>query len=354
MGNTGVMKAITFVDTHKLEMREYPIPKPGYGQALVRIKASALCTIDQRAYKGVTKPQFPVVQGHEAMGEVVAVGDNVIDIYPGDHVILGRSACNSCRYCRKNINACLSRIRPDKRFVNAGQDDLKAPMGFFAEYAVKDQANLTKVSKDVPPEWAAMGEPISCVAHSIKRSRLKAGETCVVLGAGIMGLLHTQVAKDMGALVIVSEPDPDRQERARKSGADFVVDPSKEDPVAFVKEHNGGFAADVVFFAIAVSSAFPPSMELLDRAGRIVCYSSQHPDEPVPIKIGVVHSMEHEIIGTLGSSPDDFSRAVELLNQKKLNMDLVIDHVVPFENYIDAFEKSIIPGTYRVVLKMDK
>jgi L-iditol 2-dehydrogenase len=347
------MRAVTFIDTGKLEMREYPVPKPEYGQALVRIKASALCTIDQRAYKGVTKPKFPVVQGHEAMGEVVATGDGVIDIYPGDHVIIGRNTCGSCHFCRKNINACVNRLRPNEKFVNAGPDDLKAPMGLFAEYAIKNQADLTRVSKDVKPEWAAIGEPISCVAHSVKRSRLKAGETCVVIGAGIMGLLHTQVAKDMGATVIVSEPDPGRQERARKSGADYVVDPAKEDPVKFVREHTGEFGAEVVFFAIAVSSAFPQSMEMLERAGRIVCYSSQHPDDPVPIKIGAVHSSEYEIIGTLGSSPDDFSRAAELLNQKKLKMDLVIDHVVPFDNYVDAFEKSIVPGTYRVVLKME-
>jgi L-iditol 2-dehydrogenase len=91
---------------------------------------------------------------------------------------------------------------------------------------------------------------------------------------------------------------------------------------------------------------------MLDYAGRIVCYSSQHPDEPVPIKIGSVHSSEYEIIGTMGSTMDDFTRAAELLNQHKLKMDLLIDHAVPFGSYVDAFEKSIVPGTYRVVLKL--
>ncbi|HWQ80402.1 MAG TPA: zinc-binding dehydrogenase [Anaerovoracaceae bacterium] len=352
MEETRTMKAITFVDTGKLEMREYPIPKPEFGQALVRIMTSALCTIDQRTYSGVTTPKFPVVQGHEAMGEVVAVADGVIDIKPGDHVVIGRNQCFACRYCRRNINHCQSRKVANKKYENAGPDELKARMGFFAEYAVKDQGNLTKVSREVPTEWAAVTEPISCVVHSIKRSRLKAGETCVVIGAGIMGLLHTQIAKELGARVIVSEPDPHRQERAWQSGADFVVDPTKEDPVKFVKDHTDGFGADVVFFAIAVSSAFPQSMEMLDHAGRIICYSSQHPNDPVPVKVGTVHSSEHEIIGSLGSTADDFSRAVELLNQNKLKMNLVIDHVVPFENYIEAFEKSIVPGTYRVVLKM--
>jgi L-iditol 2-dehydrogenase len=348
------MRAITFVDTGKLEMREYPIPQPQYGQALVRILASALCTIDQRAYKGVTKPAFPAVQGHEAVGEVVAVGGGVVNLTVGDHVIMGRDACFSCRYCRKNINYCVNRLHVNEQFKKAGPDDLKARMGLLAEYTVKDQGNLTKVSKDVPVEWAAVSEPISCVAHSIKRSRLKAGETCVVIGAGIMGLLHTQVAKDLGATVIVSEPDERRRKRAVESGADFVLDPTKEDPVTFIKEHNGGYLADVVFFAVAIPSVFPQAMTMLDRAGRIICYSSQHPDDPVPIKIGNLHSNEYEIIGTLGSNPEDFSRAAELLNARKLKMDLVIDHVVPFENYIEAFEKSIIPGTYRVVLNMNK
>jgi L-iditol 2-dehydrogenase len=354
MSDTGVMKAITFVDTHKLEMREYPIPKYEYGQLLIKIKTSALCTVDQRAYKGTTKSKFPVVQGHEAMGEVVAMGDGVTGFKVGDHVVIGRNVCNACRYCRKNINSCIRRGEEREKFANAGPDELKAHIGLFAEYVVKDQANITKISKDVPAEWAAVTEPVSCVTHSIKRSRLKAGETCVVIGAGIMGLLHVQVAKDLGARVIVSEPDTRRHERAIKSGADFVIDPTKEDPVKFVKAHTGGYGADVVFYAIAVPAVFTQSMEMLDDAGRIICYSSQHPDDPVPVKIGSVHTKEYEIIGTIGSSPDDFTRAVELLDQKRLKMDLVIDHVVPFENYVDAFEKSIIPGTYRVVLKMEK
>ncbi|MEA4906885.1 MAG: zinc-binding dehydrogenase [Anaerolineaceae bacterium] len=346
------MKAITFVDTGKLEMREYPIPKPQYGQVLVRIMTSALCTIDQRAFRGDTTPKFPVVQGHEAMGEVVEVGEGVDLLQLGDHVVIGRNHCHSCHYCRKNTNHCLNRRYSNKKFSKAGPDDLKARMGLMAEYTVMDVTNLAKVSKDVLPEWAALSEPISCVLHSIKRSRLKAGETCVVIGAGIMGLLHVQIAKEMGAKVIVSEPDAHRRERALQCGADFVVDPTKEDPVMFVMNNNGGFGADVVFYAIAISSVFPQSMEMLDHAGRIICYSSQHPEEPVAIKVGAIHSSEKEIIGSLGSTMDDFSRATQLLDENKLKMDLVIDHIVPFENYLEAFEKSIIPGTYRVVLKM--
>ncbi len=332
------MKAITFVDTGKLEMREYPMPKPGHGQVLVHILATAICTVDQRAYKGVTHPKFPAVQGHEAVGEIAALGEGVEGLAVGDHVILGRHECGFCRNCRGDRNNCL----------NGG-----GARGFhyFSEYIVKDVPILTKVSNDVPVAWGAMGEPISCVVRSIRRSRLKAGETCVIIGAGIMGLLHTQIAKDMGAKVIVSEPDARRRERAEQAGADFVVDPTAQDPVQFVKDHNDGFGADVVIYAIAIGSAFLQSMEMLDRTGRIVCYSSQHPNEPVPISIGQIHSTEKEIIGTIGSTAQDFTRAAQLLDQKKLNLDLVIDHILPFESYVEAFEKSIVPGTYRVVMK---
>jgi L-iditol 2-dehydrogenase len=312
------------------------MPKPGHGQVLLRILATAICTVDQRAYRGVTHPKFPVVQGHEAVGEVVELGEGVTFLQLGDHVILGRHQCFACRNCRKGENGCL--------------DPSRIPFNYFSEYIVRDVPVLTKVSKDVPAEWAAIGEPISCVVHSIKRSRLKAGETCAIIGAGIMGLLHTQIAKDMGAKVIVSEPDARRRERALQCGADFVVDPTKEDAAQFIKDHNDGFGADVVYFAIAIPKAFPQAMEMLDRAGRIICYSSQHPDEPVPLKIGEIHSREYEIIGTIGSTADDFTRAGKLLDEKKLKMDLVIDHILPFENFVEAFEKSIVPGTYRVVM----
>ncbi len=329
-------KAITMVDTGKLELRDYPMPKPAHGQVLMKILATAICTVDQRAYRGITHPKFPTVQGHEAVGEVVELGEGVQSLQLGDHVILGRFQCFACPRCRAGKNGCT--------------DPSRVPFNYFSEYVVRDVPQLTKVSKDVPAEWAAIGEPISCVVHSIRRSRLKAGETIAIIGAGIMGLLHTQIAKDMGATVIVSEPDARRRERAVQCGADFVVDPSKEDPVQFVKDHNGGFGADVVIFAIAITKAFPQAMEMLDRAGRIICYSSQHPDEPIGLKIGEIHGKEYEIIGTIGSTADDFTRAAQLLDQKKLKMDLVIDHIVPFDDPMDAFEKSIQPGTYRVVM----
>ena len=335
------MRAVTFIDTGKLEMQEYPMPKAEHGQVLVRILASAICTVDQRVYNGVTHPKFPKVQGHEAVGEVVELGEGVVGLEVGDHVILGRQQCFFCPNCRNDKNSCTNRLHGGVGF------------NYFSEYVVKDLPILTKVSKDVPVEWAAIGEPISCVVHSIKRSRLQAGETCVVIGAGIMGLLHTQIAKDMGAKVIVSEPDARRRERAVQCGADFVVDPTKENPVQFVKDHNGGHGADVVYFAIAISKAFPQSMEMLDHTGRIVCYSSQHPNDPVALDVGKIHSTEQEIIGTVGSTALDFTRAAQLLDDKKLKMDLVIDHVIPFDDFEDAFEKSVVPGTYRVVMKME-
>ena len=123
------------------------------------------------------------------------------------------------------------------------------------------------------------------------------------------------------------------------------------DPVEFVKEHTEGRGADVVYFAIAISKAFPQCMEMLNTGGRIICYSSQHPNEPVSLDIHKHHYSQQEIIGTVGSTAADFTRAAQLLNDKKLNMDLVIDHVLPYDDYKDAFEKSIVPGTYRVVMK---
>lgn len=354
-----MVKAITLTDVGKAEIREYPKPTCGKGEVLIRTKAVALCTVDQRAFTGVTPIHFPAVQGHEGVGVVEAVGEGVNVIKVGDHVIMGRDLCGVCHFCKMNINQCATKNMKKKLLEEQAEEGkLFRPIGQFlsqmSQYMVAREDNVTRISKDVPFEKACLTEPISCVIHSVNRSRLSLGEIAVVIGAGIMGLLTIQIAKLKGATVIACEPDAKRRERAEKVGADFVINSAEVDPVTFVKEHSyGRGGADVVFNTVAISSVFTQGMEMLAPAGRIVAYSAQHPDTPVPIKMGVVHKKEYEIIGTLGSTTSEYYIATQLLERNMINTDLVIDYVFQMEDCQKAFEQAVVPGTYRVVIKLD-
>ena len=353
------MKAVTLTGVGQVELREYPKPKPGKHEVLVHMKACALCTVDQRAYRGITHNHFPSVQGHEGAGIVEAVGEEVHFIKVGDNVVLQREFCGVCHYCKENINQCLGRAQRSKEFAeHAKPGELARPIeGYLsqmAQYLTVQENKVTRISPDVPFESAALTEPVSCVIHGVNRSRLKMGEIAVVIGAGIMGLIHVQVAKLKGATVIVSEMDPARRERAKQAGADYVVDPNQVDLKQFVIEHSWGReGAEVVFDTVPISSVFEQGLSILARAGRIVAYSSQHPDIPVPVSVGTIHSRELEIIGTMGSNNEETYLATQLISRGMVRTDLLIDHIFPAERCKDAFEAAIVPGTYRVVIRMD-
>jgi len=141
---------------------------------------------------------------------------------------------------------------------------------------------------------------------------------------------------------------------AQKAGADYVINPLETDPVQFTKDLTGGRGVDVVFFAIAISKMFEQCYSMLSASGRIIVYSSQHPDDPYPLKLGQIHTLEKEIIGAIDSSRRDIFVALEMMAYGKLNMDLVIAGVYPLANCRDAFEASIVPGTYRVIIRLDE
>ena len=354
-----MVKAITLTGIGQTEIREYPKPECGKGEVLIRTKAVALCTVDQRAFNGVTPIHFPAVQGHEGVGVVEAVGEGVNVIKVGDHVIMGRDLCGVCHFCKMGINQCATKNKKKQLLEEQKKDGkLYRPIGLFlsqmSEYMVAKENGVTRIAKEVPFEKACLTEPVSCVLHSTARSRLQIGEVAVVIGAGVMGILTIQIAKMKGATVIVSETEAARRERAVKAGADFVFDPRETDGVAFVKEHSyGRGGADVVFNTVAISSVFNQAIDMLAPAGRLIAYSAQHPDTPVPIKMGVVHKKELEIIGSLGSTTSEYYTASQLLERNMINTDLIVDYVFDMKDCQKAFEQSVVPGTYRVVIKMD-
>ena len=226
--------------------------------------------------------------------------------------------------------------------------------GCFAQYVLRKEGGVYKISDSTSFEQAAITEPLADVVRSIRRSRLSFGQTCVIVGAGIMGLLHVQMAKNVGARVIVSEVDPVRRANAQKAGADIVINPMEVDPVKFVMDLTDGYGVDVVFYAIAISKLFDQHLKMVCPEGRIMIYSNQIPDDPYELKLGALHGSNKEIIGTVGYAEKDALRALEMVAFGKVKMDLVISETFPITQCKEAFDASIVPLTYRVVIKMDE
>ncbi|MDF2890511.1 MAG: Zn-dependent alcohol dehydrogenase [Clostridia bacterium] len=333
-------------DVGKIEIVEKKLEQPEGNQVLVKIDSCAICTLEQRIFKGIMK-RYPFAGGHEAAGIVVEVGRTVKNLKVGDKVAARMlTNCGECYYCRNgHENQCVISFKAD---IHEG---IGGPGG-FAEYMMLDAKSLYKMADDLDLCHAALSEPLACCVHSINNANIELGNDVVVIGVGIMGAFHIQLAKMRGARVIACEVDDARLEIARKMGADILINSKEGDTIQKVKALTGGRGADVVFCTAALAQLAADSIQMVGKVGRVVMYSSFHPDKPIELSVNSVHSTEMNITGAVNANTRDFLVATKLLSDKMIDPSLLISEVVPFKNIEYAFERAIDPATYRVIVKM--
>jgi 2-desacetyl-2-hydroxyethyl bacteriochlorophyllide A dehydrogenase len=339
-------KVALISDERKLEIVEKNLKQPEGSQVLVKIDCCAICTLEQRIYNGVMK-RYPFAGGHEAAGIVVAVGTKVKSLKAGDKVAARLlTSCGECYYCRSgHENQCVISFKADIHEGVAGP-------GGFAEYMMLDAKALYKMSDDLDLTYAALSEPLACCVHSVNNANIELGNDVVVIGVGIMGAFHIQLAKMRGARVIACEVDEARLEIAKKMGADILINSKEVNAIQKIKELTEGRGADVVFCTAALTKLATDSIQMIGKVGRVVMYSSFHPDNPIELNVNSVHSTEMNITGSVNANTRDFLVATKLLSNKLIDTSLLISEVVPFEKIEYAFERAIDPKTYRIIVKM--
>ena len=341
-------KRSVFVGPKQIRIDELPIPEPGPRQALVKIKACAICTWEQRMYTG-EEPYYPLSGGHEVSGELIAVGRQVYsDAKIGDRVVFsGLTRCGYCDSCRRGYDSICDNAR--KSFKDT---DIPGPAG-LGEYILIEDYQLYKGSNNVSFEELALTEPVACVTRSIRKANLERTENVIVVGAGIMGLLHVLLAKQAGTKVIVSEPNQARAAFARQIGADEVIDPVNEPFVDRVKELTGGHGADVVFNAVSIAAAVEQSIESLAKGGRAMVYASIHPrGTKISIDPNTFHGKEIVLSGTVSQDKEDFLQATRMVSEGIIDLKPFISKVLPFERLEEAIQLALTPETYRVLVTM--
>lgn len=346
------MKTAVFTGAGSIEIKEIERPMPSRGEVLVKVKACALCTWEQRIFKGVSKIPFPFIGGHEVSGVIEELGQDVNESKwkKGQKVALRMLyTCGECYYCRiGEHNLC-------EMIGKKSSTGLSVPgPGGLSEYLAVPSSQLYKLSDETPFETGALTEPLACVIHSIERAKIDIGDDVVIIGAGIMGLLHLMLAKIRAARVTVCEVNEERRNFAKKLGADMVFNPVEEDPVEKIKSMTDGRGADVVINTTAISEVAEQAVKMLGKTGRLIMYSSMHPDKPINVSPDFIHSSEVVITGSVSPGIGDFQKSAKLISSKIINLEPVISHLIPFENVKEAFEKAIDPLSYRVVVKFNE
>jgi 2-desacetyl-2-hydroxyethyl bacteriochlorophyllide A dehydrogenase len=301
----------------KVEHREKPSPKEN--EVLIRVHACGICGSDLAILEGRHPSKPPVILGHELGGEVEEVGVAVKSVKIGDHVVVDPNVtCGRCRNCRDGRkNMCENMIE-----LGITKD------GAFTRYMVAPENSVYRIPSDLDWKSAALIEPLSCVVHGFKKTRVKPFETAVVYGAGPMGLLWVSMLKHVGTRKVISVDIADKRRKiAEKLGADVSINPLEENPVARVEKETDGIGADVGVEVIGRPETVENTIRSLGPGGRAVIMGVTKKGLTAPIGPFDVMAREIEIYGS-NANLDGFIPAIRLVESGVIPVDEIISHEI--------------------------
>ena len=317
-----------------IELRTVPIPQPGPREVLVRVKAAAVCGTDVhiRHWNAWAQARMnpPMVIGHEFSGEVVEIGSDVRTVRVGDRVSSeSHIACNNCQICHEgNRHVC-----PNTKCIGVHQD------GCFAEYIViPEEIAFVYSDPALPWEQLALMEPLGVSVHGITDVPL-AAKTVAIIGAGPLGQMGILTARLTGAAqVIVLEPNAERAALAKQLGADAVIDPIAEDPVAAVKALTGGYGPHVAVDFSGSKAGMTAAMQYLRPEGQLTCVAL--PDQPISVSISDFGYRGCSIRGIAGRRMFENWEEMRGLLQRGLDLSPIVTHVLPLEEFEQGLDMA--------------
>jgi len=301
-----------------VRIEERPRPIVAHNEVLVKVVASGICGSDVMEWYRVKKA--PSVLGHEIAGEIVEVGRDVRRYEIGDRVFVSHHVpCNECRYCRVGYHTVCDTLR-----------STNFDPGGFAEFVRVPEINvrygLFVLPDEISFEEGTFVEPLGCVVRGQRFARVKPGESVLVIGSGISGLLHIQLARAQRAKKVIATDIKDyRLKAAQRFGADQVID-GREDVVTLVKDANEGQLVDCVIVCTAALPAFDQAFQLVDRAGTVLLFAPTEPGIDVPMPLYDLYFKGARIVFSYAAVNEDITEAMELIRTKKVLVKDMITH----------------------------
>lgn len=328
------MKALLLTAPSHLEFTDFPNPVPGDDEVLLRIRACGICGSDIHGWDGSTgRRRPPLIMGHEASGEVVAVGPKVAKWRAGDRVTFDSTiSCGQCAYCQSGqVNLC-----DNRRVVGVAPVEYRQH-GAFAEHVAVPARILYALPDNLSFTQAAMIEPVSIAIHAIQRVKLGASDTAVVVGAGMIGLFVIQALRWAGAKQIVAvDLAENRLALARDLGATHTLKSDACDVAAEVAKLTGGQGAHVAFEVVGVSPTLNLAIATVRRGGAVVLVGNLAPKTDFPLQ--AVVTRELTLYGTC-SSAGEYPLCLDLIAQGHIKVEPMISAVAPLSDGVEWFEK---------------
>ncbi len=312
------VRVAMYYNNRDIRLEELPKPGAGFGEVLVRVEACGICGSDVMEWYRLDKA--PLVQGHEIAGEVVEVGDGVETWKDGDRVFAYHHVpCNTCHYCLRGHHTVCDTFRTT-HFDPGG----------FAEYvrisAINADRGMYSLPEDVSFEEATFIEPLACAVRGQRLARIKPGDTVLIIGSGIVGLLQIQLARLSGASRVVGTDIVGyRLEAALKFGADAVIH-GKDDVPARFRKLNDGRLADLVVVCTGVLAAAQQGLESVEKGGTALLFAPTEPEGKVSIRVNDLLFNEVTVMGSYSGSREDATIALDLIRTRRVRVRDMITH----------------------------
>jgi L-iditol 2-dehydrogenase len=313
-----VMRVAMYYSNNDVRLEEMPRPDIQPGEILVKVMASGICGSDVLEWYRMKKA--PIVLGHEVTGEIVEVGEGVKRFKNGDRVFVSHHVpCNTCWYCLHGNHTVCETLHTTNFFP-----------GGFAEFVRVPPINVDRGTFLLPDELSfeegTFVEPLACVIRGQRMARFQPGQTVVIMGSGISGLLHLLAARAMGAgRIICTDLNEFRINMAKKLGADAVLN-AREDVPARIRELNGGRAADQVVVCTGAMPAFKQALRSVDRGGTLLCFATTDPGVELPVPINEFWRNGITVMPSYANSPYDAEVAIRMLDARRVSVGKMITH----------------------------
>ncbi|MFC1989954.1 zinc-dependent dehydrogenase [Chloroflexota bacterium] len=313
------MRVAVWYSNKDVRIEEMPVPQIGVGELLMRVEASGICGSDVMEWYRLDRA--PLVLGHEVGGQIVGVGEGVERYKEGDRISAAHHVpCNTCHYCLSGHHTVCDTLRKTNFYPGGLAEYIRLP-------AINVDRGVFLIPDDVSYEEATFIEPLACVLRGQRLARMQPGKSVLVIGSGISGLLHVQLARTLGAgRVVATDINEYRMEAAKRFGADTTIHAEKDLPTR-LRQVNQGRLADLVIVCTGATSAINQALESVERGGTILLFAPTNPGVTIPISINELFFRNDITLTTsYAGSPADCQTTLELIRAGTIPVKQMITH----------------------------
>jgi L-iditol 2-dehydrogenase len=342
------MQALVLEDARVLNIREVPEPEFGAQDVLIRVKACGICGSDVHGYDGSTKRRIPpLIMGHEAAGVVAKIGAEVHSVHIGDRVTFDSTvSCGQCYFCHTgDVNLC-----DNRQVLGVSCDDYRRN-GAFAEYVSVPQHIVYALPDSFAFEKAALIEAVSIAVHAAKITGIQPGNSAVVVGAGMIGLLAVQAFSVFGCgKIIAVDLEESRLALARSMGADQTLSGDDPDLIAKLQAATDGRGPDIAVEVVGTQKTVLTALNAVRKGGTVTLIGNLAPTVEMPLQRIVTRQLR--LLGSCASA-GEYRKCIDLMATGAIDVDLLISEIAPLSEGAAWFSRlySQEPGLMKVILQ---